>query len=247
MLKLSLDDPQSMSSKTLSLVAKFIDEMAANRVLEEEHLRELFKPKDGEDNPFAEQLAADKRQAVAAYGVDAHVVEDAEIINFPEPDATNVFAPPVVPQPYGIERDSAGNPWDGRIHASSRALVADGTWRMKRGVADDLVAQVMGELAQTVAAPTPLAGVPMPPLPFAPEPSAVPPPPVTQSIPASPISSGPTFIEFVKMVTAAHAAKTTTQEQINAACNAVGIPSMPMLMQRPELIPQVCTILGFAA
>lgn len=43
--------------------------------------------------------------------------------------------------------DSAGMPWDERIHASSRATVADGTWRKKRGVSDELVAEVETELA----------------------------------------------------------------------------------------------------
>lgn len=44
--------------------------------------------------------------------------------------------------------DSAGMPWDERIHASSRATVADGTWRKKRGVSDELVAEVEAELAR---------------------------------------------------------------------------------------------------
>src|SRR5690606_17225438 len=38
--------------------------------------------------------------------------------------------------------DSAGLPWDERIHASSRATVADGTWRKKRGVSPEEVAAV---------------------------------------------------------------------------------------------------------
>ncbi len=44
--------------------------------------------------------------------------------------------------------DSAGMPWDERIHASSRATVADGTWRKKRGVSPEEVAAVEATLIQ---------------------------------------------------------------------------------------------------
>lgn len=43
--------------------------------------------------------------------------------------------------------DVNGRPWDERIHASSKAKNADGTWRAKRGVASELVAEVEAELA----------------------------------------------------------------------------------------------------
>jgi hypothetical protein len=54
----------------------------------------------------------------------------------------------------GVEVDSKGDVWDGRIHAATRAKVADGTWRMKRGIDDATVAAVRAEHAKTQAAPT---------------------------------------------------------------------------------------------
>lgn len=42
--------------------------------------------------------------------------------------------------------DSAGLPWDERIHSSNKALNADGTWRKRRGVTDETVAAVEAEL-----------------------------------------------------------------------------------------------------
>lgn len=42
--------------------------------------------------------------------------------------------------------DSRGFPWDERIHASSKAINADGTWRNKRGVDSDLLHTVEAEL-----------------------------------------------------------------------------------------------------
>lgn len=44
------------------------------------------------------------------------------------------------------EFDASGLPWDGRIHSESRALVADGTWRKRRGVDAEIVKQVEAEL-----------------------------------------------------------------------------------------------------
>lgn len=85
--------------------------------------------------------------------------------------------------------DSAGLPWDERIHSGSKALNADGTWRAKRGLNDPAFkARVEVELrARSAAVPPPLprvdATVPTPPeLPLPPaapaEPVAPPPVPV---------------------------------------------------------------------
>lgn len=43
-------------------------------------------------------------------------------------------------------RDANGLVWDERIHSSSKEFVKDGTWRKRRGVSDDIVAQVEAEL-----------------------------------------------------------------------------------------------------
>lgn len=72
------------------------------------------------------------------------------------PEQTSPNEPPT-PAPGGV--DAEGYPWDERIHASSRATVADGTWRKKRGVDDALVAEVRAEwdakLRASVPAPAP--------------------------------------------------------------------------------------------
>lgn len=71
--------------------------------------------------------------------------------------------------------DSAGFPWDERIHSSSKNFTADGSWRKKRGVSDALVAEVEGQLRQLMQIPAPVAAVPPPP---PPGPTLVPAPPV---------------------------------------------------------------------
>lgn len=77
--------------------------------------------------------------------------------------------------------DSAGFPHDERIHAKSKAQVADGTWRKRRNVQDALVTQVEAELrskgyGQAQPAPQPQ---PMP----APQPQYAPQPQVMQPQP----------------------------------------------------------------
>lgn len=81
--------------------------------------------------------------------------------------------------------DSSGIMWDARIHASTRTKISDGTWKMKRGVEPELVAQVMAELkgatkveafaaqvdpstpgfGATVPTPPTVSAVPVPPVP----------------------------------------------------------------------------------
>lgn len=50
------------------------------------------------------------------------------------------------------EHDANGRPWDARIHSTPAKQNADGTWRAKRGVTAELVAEVEAELAgETIA------------------------------------------------------------------------------------------------
>ena len=218
-------------------------------------------------------------------------VQDAEpkpsnVFAMPVPVAAAPVAPPPPPQAPGIEVDAKGMPWDNRIHSGSRAKVADGSWRQKRNLDPNVLAQVEGELRTTMGLPTPAptttvpvtaatptvpatpesafiaavvppppaAAVPVP-LPFVPnvEPIAAPavitpPPPtapagaVTTASPTSPV----TFPMLMQKITQAFTAKTLDQPTIQAACQAVGLPSLPMLASRPDLVAQVATILGIA-
>ena len=170
--------------------------------------------------------------------------------------ATPPPLPPAAPPP-GIDVDAAGMPWDGRIHSSSKAKVADGTWRQKRNLDPALLSSVTAELKQTMGLGVVVAP---PPAPFAA--SAVPPAPPTSSIPPAPPiptpppsagvaptvspSSGNPFLVLMKHVTAGFAAKSITQEMINAAVQGVGLPSLPMLVNQPDKIPAVAAALGIA-
>lgn len=204
------------------------------------------------------------------------------------------MAIPIPPQPPGIQVDSKGMPWDARIHASTRAFVADGTWRQRRNIDPITVIAVENELRSvltgnaamsstnpfvgmgasgtanvgTPAVPTPTPNVPfpgmiVPPAPFATV-AAVPLAP-----PAGP-STGTTaqlgtaesaslsnaglaggipaqvnrFPELIKWITQETTAKRLDFPTILAACQSVGVPSVPMLQTKPELVPQVAALLG---
>lgn len=71
--------------------------------------------------------------------------------------AAEGFAAPTAPVPASAELDSAGLPWDKRIHASTRAKLQDGTWRKLRGVDEALIATVEAELRAVQAIPVPPA------------------------------------------------------------------------------------------
>lgn len=79
------------------------------------------------------------------------------------------------------ELDSAGLPWDERIHAGTKRQNADGSWTLKKGVDKELVAQVIEELkgapATTTAPTTPVT-------------SAAPVKPVAPAKPATPVKPG---------------------------------------------------------
>lgn len=72
-----------------------------------------------------------------------------------------VAAPAAVPQ--SAEKDSAGLPWDGRIHAKNKAKCQDGTWKKGKDIDPNLIAAVEAELRAAVSAPViPPAAAPTP-------------------------------------------------------------------------------------
>lgn len=152
--------------------------------------------------------------------------------------------------------DSAGIPWDARIHAETKAQKKDGTWRTKRGVDKDYVKQITDELraqhsdvSQATIPPVPgqaqqEATAPPPPTVSAPTNTA--PPPPTTVVPTT-ASAGQitTFPDFMKAVTQYMAANGITMIDINNMLSStMGIQSAAMLSNKPELIPQALANIG---
>ena len=185
------------------------------------------------------------------------VVTDAELSPQEEADATGQRiddmvaaasepAAPATAAPSGVaERDKNGLLWDVRIHASSKAVIADGTWRLKRGVSPELVEQVTAELSQgeepvvetvqPVTAPAALAPVETP-APVAPAPPApvAPAPPVETPAAIAPIT---VYTDLITLITDRAAPGTPGTLEPNdvldalKACGAdlVGAVSLPIL------------------
>ncbi len=156
----------------------------------------------------------------------------------------------------GVEVDKHGLPWDGRIHAGTKRKNADGSWTAKRGVDPALVAQVEAELRQVMGAPAaaPLAQAPTPVAPIAPAPASAPPvtvPPAPAVAPAPPAAvqaPGPVaneadaraqFVALVGRASAAIQGQKVTQAEVNQCCADAGVPALPLLANRLDLVAQV--------
>lgn len=202
------------------------------------------------------------------------------------PAATPIVATPIFPPPApGLDLDSSGLPWDGRIHSDKRTKVAEGTWKVKRNTPPELVASVLREqqiaMGQTnvapavpspmspppatvFAQPAPVPGVDVPftpatyptmnmPVPSAPfvasvEPpvaqAPIIPPPSAGAAPVASPNSPATFERLMAVIAPAFAQGLVNQETISKAVNSVGLPSLPMLAHRPDLVSTVAIALG---
>lgn len=143
-------------------------------------------------------------------------------------------AAPLIPAP-GVDLDTKGLPWDDRIHASTKSKIADGSWKMKRGVEDVLVTQVEAELRARVAQPAsaPAPAVAAAPAPFVPPAASLAPAPAVASLEPA------TFEQIMPRVTAAVIAGRIPQTALGQACAANGLASIVALQSSPALVPQV--------
>lgn len=116
----------------------------------------------------------------------------------------NVPAPVPQPEPQDDEptndtppaTDKNGLPWDERIHAGTKALNGDGTWKKRRGVDDATVAAVTAELTGAAATPVPQVETPAP----QPEPTPEPTPAPTPEPAPAPVPSTNRIQDFQQIV-----------------------------------------------
>lgn len=151
--------------------------------------------------------------------------------------APTVTVPP--PPVTDVSLDKSGIPWDSRVHTSSRAKNADGSWRRRRGIDDATAVQVEGELKALMGLPGPVATVPAPPVAVVAVPAPPPPPPPAPGPVVVPAEGRAAYIAFVGKASGLMQAKRITQEQLLAAVKSVGVESVPLLCHRYDLIPQV--------
>lgn len=193
---------------------------------------------------------------VAVFGVPAAPLA----VSTPEIAAAATVAPPppantapitttpgVVSSAAGVDLDTKGLPWDGRIHADSKNKIADGTWRKKRNLDPALLAQVEAELRQVMgaapAAPfvSPVAVV-APPPPVDVKPSIATPVSLPSGTPGDvPQDARQQFVGLVGRASAAIQGQKVTQAEVNQICADSGIPALPLLANRLDLVATVAS------
>lgn len=133
-----------------------------------------YMPTDRLGGPDASELALREAFPSAYAQIDAenaHVRPGAALPDRPlkggTPASPAAAPEPSAPEPTGAlpDRDVNGLLWDDRIHSTPAKLKADGAWRARRGVSDELVAEVTAELLARPVADTapvdPNAGEPV--------------------------------------------------------------------------------------
>jgi len=138
---------------------------------------------------------------------------------------------PTTARAADVELDTKGIPWDPRIHAGTKGKLANGEWRTKRGADPNLVAKVESELKANMSTPS-LPGMPMP--------------PATAATPAAPPAQagGIDFNRLIMTLPGMVATGAITTEQIEVACQSVGLSGIAALGARQDLVPAVALALG---
>jgi hypothetical protein len=166
------------------------------------------------------------------YGVDHEGGKPKESEPEPEIDAAVAY---VKPAAILKETDIHGLPWDERIHAGSKALNSDGSWRGKRNVDAELVAEVTAELrrAEPIIGVDPALTNPAMTLAAAEQVTILPPVP---PIPV-PVLTKPSFLDAVTANMEALKRPDWSEAQSTALINSLGFSTLGALQSSPELIP----------
>lgn len=175
----------------------------------------------------------------------------------PVPPVLAVAAPTAAPT-NAVPVDKDGLPWDQRIHSESKAVNADKTWRKKRNVGPDKVAEVEAELRAVMGIvpaaapvlkpeaawpfPVPAAAAILPPIPVVAAAVPTPPPPAADD-------GDMEFADFMDAIVPLFTDDRLTMEQANVFAASVqpGL-TISMLPNRPDLVrPVLAAILAGTA
>ncbi len=177
--------------------------------------------------------------------------------------ATSAPAAAAAPNVASAEVDTAGMPWDERIHQSGKGTKKDGTWKLKKLFNSTpekeaeflrLVQAVTAEAAARKGAAAPVSStvsvppgggnsVPVPPVPPAAPASQVPPPPPpgsTVPVPPSPAagSLGP-YRALIDKITDLTRANKISAAKVMEMCTRNGAPNLMQLNNMPHLVEAV--------
>lgn len=185
---------------------------------------------------------ADAAASLIAQG-DTTVTTSPQPIAPPPPTAPHVPPVPTVAPATGshVQTDSEGLPWDHRIHASTKTFIADGTWKLKRGVDAAEVVMVKEQLKALMCVPTFVAVVNPDRVPFAPVISAppAPPPAPTSHYLINQVPPTVTLADLIARMSAAIVAGKMTQAVVAEMCTKHGVSEFMLLSSRPDLLPLI--------
>lgn len=172
------------------------------------------------------------------------------------PNTSGVAALPAVSPTNGVEVDTEGHPYDVRIHSAGKSKIANGTWKLKKGVDKDLVVQINAQNKTLMATPLPGA-LPTATLPAV-EPISLPPlvtPPVLAALPpVAQVAAADVEIEVTDYATFAQfvaqqmvAKPVATERELNVGLthygfvDGAGAPDMTVLAHRPDAVMPLYT------
>ena len=150
------------------------------------------------------------------------------------PPGPTASVPTVAAPTASVVTDKNGLPWDARIHASSKTMNADGSWRGRRNTDAHIIASVEAELRALMAIP-------------APAPASIAPPAINSVAPPPPfMASAPTTLaEMMPLLTTAMLAGKLQPTAVGEVLAEMGVAGgAPMLASRPDLVPQVWATLS---
>lgn len=264
-ITIGLTNPAEHQPSELRALAVFLNNLAEDRETGRIAYKPAFQTLTAGTVSKTEASAVPAAPAVEVAAAPAPLPPAAPSASEPTtpPPAPVASVPPAPATLSGVELDSAGLPWDGRIHAESKGKIADGTWRKKRGADPALVAEVEARLRELVAIPAapttdsmggslntpnpaPAEVPPAPAAPVAEEVPPAPPAPVTMPpaeevppAPPAPVAATVTIADVFKFATAAEKAGTLTPDARTAALAGLGLNSMVELSARPDLAAAV--------
>ena len=225
-LIIDLDD----SPELLSQIAGFLQHLGGGPGLAVPQFTDEEVAEGDELIAEPEALARASIQPSAAdiFGGVPVAVDTISETTMPVNDVSTSSGTTVIPD----DLDSAGYPWDERIHASSKTKNKNGSWKLKRGADKALVTQVRAEHTASPAPTPPVSSAPTPPA------SSVPTPPGT----TTGATPWPTVLQRVSV---AQAAGNLDTIKMTEYLNNHGITGgFALLASRPELFDDFMQVMG---
>lgn len=172
----------------------------------------------------------------------------------PRPPAPPASTAAGVSTVVSVEVDSAGMPYDARIHQKGKGKKKDLTWKLIKGIDPAVVAAVTAELAASKGASAPVSlpqgqgPVPVPPVPPAngAATASVPTPPTPPAVPVPPVAAVGAVSPYralIERITAATKEGKITPARVNELCQLNGVPNLMQLNNMPDKLPDVSTMI----